>query len=236
VLSVLGAATVALCAILAIGPSPRPSSDAQAGPTVPVDLGPADSAYRELFTPSSSPPGTFAVYRSAEGIQSLATRFRALDPTPAAGAWDVERTGVFDAFGAEGPYDKGRLVRLFGGSSPRAARGSLVTPQGRIAVALISPYPDLAITSLQEGTLVIVTRLPVGRVQRGPVPITGRPPSPRRTSFRIHRAITEFEEEPRFQFTGRPQLHRGNAPCDSILSPNLPVNELLISPGLPTSL
>ena len=62
-----------------------------------------------------------------------------------------------------GPYDKGRLARLFGGSSPRAARGSLVTPPGRVAVALISPYPDLAITSLQQGTLVILTRLPRAR-------------------------------------------------------------------------
>lgn len=140
----------------------RPSSpEAQAGPTLPLDLGSEDRAYRELFTPSSSPPGTFAVYRSAEDLTSLAARLRALDAHPAAGAWDVEKTGVFDAFGAEGPYDKGRLARLFGGSSPRAARGSLVMPPARVAVALISPYPDLAITSLQRGTLVIVTRLPV---------------------------------------------------------------------------
>ena len=64
-------------------------------------------------------------------------------------------------FVAEPPYDKGRLARLFGGSSPWVARGSLATPRGRIAVALISPYPDLAITTLRQGTLVIVTRLPV---------------------------------------------------------------------------
>lgn len=141
---------------------PSSTSEAQTGPVLPLDLGPEDRAYRELFTPSSSPPGTFAVYRSAEDVRSLAARLRALDLNPAAGAWDVEKTGVFDAFGAEGPYDKGRLARLFGGSSPRVARGSLVTPPGRVAVALISPYPDLAITSLQQGTLVIVTRLPGG--------------------------------------------------------------------------
>jgi hypothetical protein len=141
----------------------RPStSEAQTGPVLPLDLGPEDRGYRALFTPSSSPPGTFAAYRSAEDVTSLAARLRALDLNPAAGAWDVEKTGVFDAFGAEGPYDKGRLARLFGGSSPRAARGSLVTPPGRVAVALISPYPDLAITSLQQGTLVILTRLPRG--------------------------------------------------------------------------
>jgi hypothetical protein len=138
------------------------AGEAQAGPALPLDLGPEDRAYRELFTPSSSPPGTFAVYRSAEPITTLAARLRALDLNPAAGAWEVEKTGVIDAFGAEGPYDKGRLARLFGGSSPRAARGALVTPPGRVAVALVSPYPDLAITSLQQGTLVIVTRLPGG--------------------------------------------------------------------------
>jgi hypothetical protein len=139
------------------------SPEAQAGPALPLDLGSEDRAYRELFTPCSSPPGTFAVYRSAEDLTSLAARLRALDGHPAAGAWEVEKTGVFDAFGDEGPYDKGRLARLFGGSSPRAARGSLVTPPGRVAVALISPYPDLAITSLQRGTLVIVTRLRTSR-------------------------------------------------------------------------
>jgi hypothetical protein len=137
-----------------------PTCQAHAGPALPLDLGREDRAYRELFTPSSSPPGTFAVYRIAEDLMSLAARLRALDPHPPAGAWAVERTGVFDAFGSEGPYDKSRLARLFGGSSPRAAWGSLVTPSGHVAVALISPYPDLAITALQQGTLVILTRLP----------------------------------------------------------------------------
>jgi hypothetical protein len=145
-----------------LGMPPPSTPGAQTGPVLPLDLGPEDRAYRELFTPSSSPPGTFAVYRSAEDVTSLAARLRALDRNPAAGAWDVEKTSVIDAFGAEGPYDKGRLARLFGGSPPRAARGSLVTPPGRVAVALISPYPDLAITSLQQGALVIVTRLPKG--------------------------------------------------------------------------
>jgi hypothetical protein len=143
----------------------RPSSlDAEAGPALPLDLGPEDRAYRELLTPSSSPPGTFAVYRSALDLASLTARLSALDAHPAAGAWEVQKTDVFDAFGSEGPYDKGRLARLFGGSSPRAARGSLLMPYGRVAVALISPYPDLALTSLlRQGTLVIVTRLPTRR-------------------------------------------------------------------------
>ena len=141
------------------------SPEAEAGAALPLDLGPEDRAYRELFTPSSSPSSTFAVYRSADELTSLAARLRALDTHPAPGAWEAEKTGVFDAFGAEGPYDKGRLARLFGGSSPRAARGSLVMPPARVAVALISPYPDLAITSLQQGTLVIVTRLAVSSPQ-----------------------------------------------------------------------
>ena len=161
----LGSAILSTAVPLSLVTHRASTSEPQAGPVLPLDLGPEDRAYRELFTPSSSPPGTFAVYRSAEPITTLAARLKALDPDPAAGAWEVARTSVFDAFGAEGPYDKGRLARLFGGSSPRAARGSLVTPPDRVAVALISPYPDLALTSLQQGTLVIVTRLPVSSLQ-----------------------------------------------------------------------
>jgi hypothetical protein len=178
-------AVLLVCGVLALGASEPLNTQAHPGGTLPLDLGPEDAAYRDLFTPASSPPGTFTVYRSAEDIRALAARLRSFDATPAPGAWDVDRTGVFDAFGAEPPYDKGRLARLFGGSSPWVARGSLATPRGRIAVALISPYPDLAITTLRQGTLVIVTRLRAQssggrgfhsqgghRVQRGPVSLT----------------------------------------------------------------
>ena len=128
---------------------------------IPAEIGPSDDALQRAFTPATFAAGSFAVHRSAETIARLAARLRALDPAPAPGAWDVERAGVFDAFGGDGPYDKARLARLFGGSSPTVARGTLVTAAGRRAFTLISPCPDASLSSLRPGTMVIVTRLPV---------------------------------------------------------------------------
>jgi hypothetical protein len=129
--------------------------------SLPPEIGPPDEALRLLFTPATFPAGSFAVHRSREAIAMLAGRLRALDAAPAPGAWAVERAGVFDAFGVEGPYDKARLARLFGGSSPSVARGTLVTTSGRRAFTLLSPFPDASLSSLQRGTMVIVTTLPV---------------------------------------------------------------------------
>jgi hypothetical protein len=128
---------------------------------MPAEIGPSDDGLQRAFTPATFAAGSFAVHRSAETIARLAARLRALDPAPAPGAWDVERAGVFDAFGGEGPYDKARLARLFGGSSPTVARGTLVTAAGRRAFTLISPCPDASLSSLRPETMVIVTRLPV---------------------------------------------------------------------------
>jgi hypothetical protein len=127
---------------------------------VTATLGPKDDSLRRLFTPATFPAGTFTVHRSDERIETLAARLRALDAAPAASAWRIEGAGVFDAFGAEGPYDKPRLARLFGGSSPSVARGTLVTATGRLAFTLISPCPDQSLSSLGQGTLVIATKLP----------------------------------------------------------------------------
>ena len=131
-----------------------------AAQSIPAAIGPADEVLRRLFTPATFPAGTFTVHRSDERIEALAGRLRAIDPAPAEGAWQVERPGVFDAFGAEGPYDKPRLALLFGGASPSVARGTLVTAAGRLAMTLIAPYPAASLTSLRRGTMVIVTKLP----------------------------------------------------------------------------
>jgi hypothetical protein len=134
---------------------------ADAAVSIPAEIGPADDRLRLAFTPATFAAGSFAVHRSAEEIGRLAARLRALDSAPAPGAWQVERAGVFDAFGGEGSYDKARLARLFGGSSPSVARGTLVTATGRRAFTLISPCPDASLSSLRPGTMVVVTRLPV---------------------------------------------------------------------------
>lgn len=156
-----GLGILIFCLLLPIAaPAGRTGPPASA-PGIPSAIGTPDEDLRLLFTPASLPPGTFVVHRSVEDIGRLAARLKTLDPAPAEGAWRVERAGVFDAFGAEGPYDKARVARLFGGASPAVARGSLVTAQGRLAFTLISPYPDVSLSSLRKGTMVIVTKLPV---------------------------------------------------------------------------
>ena len=151
---------VVLTGMLALAPGDA-GGQAHTIVTLPAEIGPMDDGLRLAFTPATFPAGSFAVHRSSEPIGRLAARLRALDPTAAPGAWEVERAGVFDVFGGEGPYDKARLARLFGGSLPSVARGTLVTSAGRRAFTLISPFPDASLSSLRPGTMVIVTRLPV---------------------------------------------------------------------------
>jgi hypothetical protein len=151
---------VVVCGMLALRPGGA-AGQAHAAVSLPGEIGPIDDGLRLAFTPASFAAGSFAVHRSREAIGRLAARLRALDPAPAPGAWQVERAGVFDAFGGEGPYDKARLARLFGGSLPSVARGTLVTTTGRRALTLISPCPDASLSSLRPGTMVIVTKLPV---------------------------------------------------------------------------
>ena len=154
----VGAAATSLCLALALAAPAIGQTDP--GRSLHAAIGPADDGLRRLFTPSSFPAGTFTVHCSDERIETLAARLKAFDPAPAEGAWQVERGGVFDAFGAEGPYDKPRVARLFGGASPSVALGTLVTAEGRLAVTLIAPYPDASLASLRMGTMVILTRLP----------------------------------------------------------------------------
>jgi hypothetical protein len=148
-----------LCLALAVG-VPGNARQTTAAVSLPAEIGVADEGLRRLFTPSTFPAGTFRVHRSARHIDGLAAALKALDPSTAEGAWLVERAGVFDAFGSEGPYDKPRLALLFGGSSPSVARGTLVAMEGRLALTLIEPYPDATLASLRQGTMVIVTKLP----------------------------------------------------------------------------
>jgi hypothetical protein len=155
---------IALFGMLALasnGSAAGPHGQPHPAVSLPPQIGPPDEGLRLAFTPATFAAGSFEVHYSAEAIARLAARLRALDPSPAAGAWQVERAGVFDAFGGEGPYDKARLARLFGGSSPSVARGTLVTMGGRRAFTLIAPCPDPSLSSLGPGTMVIVTRLPV---------------------------------------------------------------------------
>lgn len=144
------AALVAAIAILGGAATVRPPAIAE------VELGVEDAALTRLFTPPAAPPGVYRVYRSPRPIVELAAVLRALDPEPVEDAWKVGPLAPVDAFGSNAPYDAPRLARLYVGTMPLVARGSLATRQGRIAYTLIAPFPDPALTTLQPGTMIIV--------------------------------------------------------------------------------
>lgn len=125
-----------------------------------VALGTPHPALTRLFTPVAVPPGTYVVYTSAETIETLTTRLRALDPSPAAGAWEPIRPEAHGAFGQEGLYDRARLARLFNGKRATVVRGSLVQDGQRLAYTLVSPYPDATLSRIVEGTMVIEFKVP----------------------------------------------------------------------------
>jgi hypothetical protein len=123
-------------------------------------LGTPDPALTRLFTPLAVPHGTYVVYASAETIEALTSRLRALDPSPAPGAWQATRPEAHGAFGQEGLYDRTRLARLFNGQRVTVVRGSLMREGRRLAYTLVSPYPDATLSRIVEGTMVIEFRVP----------------------------------------------------------------------------
>ena len=125
-----------------------------------LQVGMPDTALTRLFTPLAVPPGTYVVYSSAETIETLTARLRALDPSPAPGAWEATRPEAHGAFGQEGLYDRGRLARLFNGKRVTVVRGSLTGEGRRLAYTLVSPYPDATLSRIVEGTMVIEFRVP----------------------------------------------------------------------------
>jgi hypothetical protein len=131
---------------------------AEAGPA-PPRIGTYDPRLTRLFTPPAAPPGIYEVFRSERRIADLAAELRALDPAPVGDAWNVAPLSPVDAFGTTGPYDAPKLARLYMGSRPQVARGSLRTSEGLVAYTLIAPWPDADLTALQPGTMVIVFRV-----------------------------------------------------------------------------
>lgn len=130
-----------------------------AGPLASTPAGGVyDPELTALFTPPSAPPGAYAVWRSPEPIDAVAARLAALDPQPLADAWKVLRSEPGAVFTA-GPYDRGKLARLYVGRRLSVARGTLETGSGLLAFTLVSPWPDARLGALQDGTLVIVIHL-----------------------------------------------------------------------------
>jgi len=108
-----------------------------------------DPLLAALFTPPRPPLGRYEVCTTSE-------------PLEAAGAEDaagqtvrIEALEPLDAFGAAGPYNRGALVRLYGGTRVRVARRWQQHDGQFISETLLSPYPVATLTRLNPGTMVI---------------------------------------------------------------------------------
>jgi hypothetical protein len=130
------------------------------GPAGAIQLGSPDPALARLFTPLSAPAGTYVVYTTSETVEALAGRLRALDLSPAPGAWQPARPEANGAFGQDGTYDRARLARLFNGKRVTVVRGSFVRHAQRLAYTLVSPYPDASLSRIVDGTMVIEFHVP----------------------------------------------------------------------------
>jgi hypothetical protein len=112
-----------------------------------------DPALAALFTPPQPQLGTYEVCTSTAPVETFLEQ-PARDPErPHYG--NVQFLEALDAFGTAGPYDRSRLVRLYGGRRARVVRG-WTEHDGRFeSTTLISPYPDATLTHLIEGTMMI---------------------------------------------------------------------------------
>ena len=112
------------------------------------------------------PPGTYVVSTSTETIETLTSRLRAQDPSPAPGAWVPVPARSQRRIRQEGLYDRARLARLFNGKRVTVVRGSLLQQGQRLAYTLVSPYPDPTLSPIVEGTMVIEFRAAAGVMVR----------------------------------------------------------------------
>jgi hypothetical protein len=75
------------------------------------------------------------------------------DVAPA--GWRVAALQPADAFGAAGSYNRTALTRLYGGDRAAVVRGWTIAADRFESLTFISPHPNAALTTLEEGTLVI---------------------------------------------------------------------------------
>jgi hypothetical protein len=118
-------------------------------------------AYLRLFAPASAR----SFYRAYVSRQPLDDALRAIGAIPSLlhppGAWTPQASAPADAFGRSGSYNRWTVARLYGGTPVRFARG----PRGRNGRAdeswtLLSPYPAVDVRRLEQGTLLLVLRVP----------------------------------------------------------------------------
>jgi hypothetical protein len=118
-------------------------------------------AHVVLFAPAGDRAAFYRAYAAPLDLDAALSRLGHTAATERAGEWMPHPTAPTDAFGQAGRYDRTALVRLYGPRQPRVARGARLE-QGRVTESwtLISPYPDPSMRRLEQGTLLLVLRLP----------------------------------------------------------------------------
>jgi hypothetical protein len=155
----LAATALALCISGGIGGIAAVVQPAVEGPAG----GPWEPAprYADLFAPAIY-AASYQFFTTPTGLDQVLERIvqeTATVRTP--GGWTARALLPFDAFGQAGGYDRTTVARLYGARRARVARGPRQAGGAVVeSWTLVSPYPDLALTRLEPGTLLIVLRLP----------------------------------------------------------------------------
>jgi hypothetical protein len=110
----------------------------------------ADPVLTRLFTPAHPRLGRYEVCATPRPLADVAPRGWTID---AVGA--LEAFGGSNVFGGVGGLDRSALARLYGGRSANVARGWLQDAGRFESVTLVSPYPNVSLTALEPGTLIV---------------------------------------------------------------------------------
>jgi len=122
-----------------------------------------------LFTPPRPTIGRYEVCTSARPFEALLAEGRG----DGIHFGEVEALEALDAFGSGGTYNRFALTRLYGGVRVRVARGWRQNGDRFESVTLLTPYPDVALTHLEPGTMTITFALTLPasfQRRRGPTP------------------------------------------------------------------
>jgi hypothetical protein len=108
-----------------------------------------DPALTALFTPPRPALGRYEVCTTTDPLEAVAASAGGPRYGP------VEMLDPLDAFGAAGSYGRAALARLYAGTRVHVARGWIDRADQFESVTLLSPYPDVTLTRLLPGTMVI---------------------------------------------------------------------------------
>ena len=108
-----------------------------------------DPSLAALFTPPRAELGRYEVCTTAQPIEEVA-RAGEVDRRN-----EIENLEALDAFGGAGPYNRAALARLYGGTRVQVLRRWRQQGDEFISETLLSPFPDVTLTRLNAGTMVI---------------------------------------------------------------------------------